>query len=323
MLDPVHLEHLLLQSPSTDDLSTMNSKKCEYCSDYQYSEDDDILSGCVHCMSLPNRNTLMSEWNSRSMERNERLQIKLARRTNCSESIQTTKSIITKKSKTKPIDQNIDELVKFIDGDQQSANKESKSKKNKKKKGKGNVPTIPSTEITKDEVEIPITRRSSTPSIISEKTSSIQSNTNSPSRSVSPSQEEQINWITISRKTTKQKTTNTIPSKRQGKNTSQQQSQKTNPVPHPQKNLIKSTVNSSTSTSHQKPQEKPSTISQPPSTSTTNNSSKKTASCWKNNNNTVDQQGISMINVLICSHSLCVFFSSFNQLIPSNLNPHY
>lgn len=236
-------------------LISKNSKKSEIFSDSHWSECDEVSST------------------------NPRLQIRLSKQTNVETTTTTKKKIV----KGKPIDENIDELVKFIDGDETTKPiTESKSKKTKKKKSKQNRTIVtaeePIVEPTKDNVQ---TCRSSTPSV--------RSTTDSPCRSSSPSEgeqeeekeQQQINWVTISRKPTKQKSTPTAPivstqtnkTKQKTKNNSHP-SQKPNPNPkssiHPKTN-VNSTIKTVTKPTAQTQQTK---ISIP-------KAQQPTTSCWK------------------------------------------
>jgi len=183
-------------------------------------------------MSLPNATTITCGFNQRDVERKERLKIKLTKRIEQNPSEQI-KSSIGNKFKCKPCDNNIDDLVRFIDGNEKNSN-ESTTKKNKKKKDKKQNKTITQNPIVdipqplskrkqkaklkleqqEKQIDEPSTIQDSTPPVTtppppppsSEKTDSNQIKVGTSSENpISP--EEEVNWITISRKQSKHKPT--------------------------------------------------------------------------------------------------------------------
>ncbi|CAF1148865.1 unnamed protein product [Rotaria sordida] len=127
----------LESSKTTDDLqkSSFNDKDSDYCCCDLFSESDSsITNGCATCMPLTTNTTLTYGFNQRDIEMKERLKIKLTKRTIENNSDQSKLSI-GNKSKIKPSNNNIDDLVRFIDGNE-TASDEPITKKKKKKKNK-------------------------------------------------------------------------------------------------------------------------------------------------------------------------------------------
>jgi hypothetical protein len=230
----------LESSKSIDELqkSSLHDKNCDFCCCDLFSESNSSnTNGCMTCMSLPTSTTITCAFNQRDAEVKERLKLKLTKRI-----IQNTpdqpKTSTGNKSKTKPCDNNIDDLVRFIDGDE-TISDEPTSKKNKKKKVKVN----PSNEdpnqkkqnksTLKDpivETPQPLSKRkqkaklkleqqekqdeqSSTDKLPTpptatlpalERTDPIPATIDRSSENSIPPEEE-VNWITISRKQTKHK----------------------------------------------------------------------------------------------------------------------
>ena len=286
------LEQLLRQAKSQSEFSTILSSfkpavlpepsfadpDYEFCSTCQsFISDDESSMGqtCVNCMPYG--------FSSRVSEAKERRKSKITKQTQP-----------TAGEQIKPLDNNIDDLVRFIDGQDSSPVKPaSSSKKNRKKKGKANPSTLQTIEpepsvVTgspksrdsscvsslsdnpvvppklQESPAIPIvSTRSSTPS---EKPNSTRSSFDSPSESSSPTEEEEVNWITIARKQTKPKVTvaTTRPEQKRPQKPTKSQSKKTSlshpPVPLLQQNVIPPTVNSQTRTSNQQKQQPPTTV---------------------------------------------------------------
>jgi len=232
----------LESSKSIDEFqkSTLNEKNCDFCCCDLFSESNSSTpNGCVTCMSLPNTTTITCGFNQRDVEMKERLKLKLTKRT-VQNPCEQSKSSIGNKSKCKPCDNNIDDLVRFIDGNETNSN-ELITKKNKKKKDKKQNKTIienpivdiPPQPVSKrkqkaklkleqqeKQIDEPSTIQHSTPPVTtplpvppsppSEKTDSNQINIG-PSSENPISPEEEVNWITISRKQSKHKPTS-VPS---------------------------------------------------------------------------------------------------------------
>lgn len=170
-------------------------------------------------MSLPNPSTITCNFNPRNIEAKGRLKLKYNQRTvqqnsdpPKSSSSPPSSSISTgNKNKGKPCDNNIDDLVRFIDGDETTATEKTSKKKKKKKSNTKNQsssieenPTmeIPLEEASTVESQVP----PSSPEKLDRKPVKLES---TPENPLSP--EEEVNWITISRKQSKHKPTS-IPS---------------------------------------------------------------------------------------------------------------
>jgi hypothetical protein len=139
--------------------SSFNERDCEFCSrsflDDDASSNCDSFVDCVHCASFRPTSTFMSGGlnNQRDIDTKERLKIKLTKRI-IQNTVDPSKTISGKKSRVKPLDNNIDELVRFIDGHETVseqlqhstaiANKSTSSKKkNKNKKTKKTKQPMP------------------------------------------------------------------------------------------------------------------------------------------------------------------------------------
>jgi len=209
--------------------SSLNDKNCDFCCCDLFSESNSSTSNsCITCMSLPNTTTITCGFNQRDVEMKERLKLKLNKRT-IQNTYDQSKSSIGNKSKIKPYDNNIDDLVRFIDGNETNSN-ETLSKKNKKKKDKkqNKLPTEnpPSQTLSKRKQKLKLKNEEQEEKQIDE--SSIiksptppppslppppQETTNSNQLNLDPSSEnpispeEEVNWITISRKQSKHKST--------------------------------------------------------------------------------------------------------------------
>ncbi|CAF1187855.1 unnamed protein product [Rotaria sp. Silwood1] len=238
-------------SKTNDDLQkpSFNDKDYDDCCCDLFSESDSsATNSCVACMSLAANTTLTCGFNQRDIEMKERLKLKLTKRTVENTSDQS-KSPTRNKSKIKQCDNNIDDLVRFIDGNE-TASDGSTSKKNKKKKNK-RVKTNPSNENINEKKQnlstpknpiiddpqtlskrkqkakvkleqqqkqddesstnkLPTSSRETLPS---QKIDSISTNIDISSESSIPpevvEEEEEVKWITISRKQSKHKTTPT------------------------------------------------------------------------------------------------------------------
>jgi hypothetical protein len=226
----------LESSKSIDELqkSSLNEKNCDYCCCDLFSESNSSNSNdCITCMSLPNTTTITCAFNPRYVEMKERLKLKLTKRTvqnTCDQS--KSSSSIGNKYKSKPCDNNIDDLVRFIDGNESNTNEiTSKKKKNKKNKSTSKNPIVdpPIQTLSKqkkktklkieqqeNQIDEPSSIKPPTPSPppppppLPEKTDSNRINTE-PSSENPISPEEEVNWITISRKQSKHKPTS-VPS---------------------------------------------------------------------------------------------------------------
>lgn len=277
------LEQLLRQAKSQSEFSTILSSFkppvlpepsfadpdydfCSTCQSFISDDESSVGQTCVNCMPYG--------FSSRVSEAKERRKSKNSK--------QTQQTVV---EQIKPLDNNIDDLVRFIDGQDNSPVKPaSSSKKNKKKKGKANPSTLQTIEPESSIVTVsPKSRDSSCVSSLSdnllvppklqesptipivstrsstasEKANSVRSSFDSPSESCSPAEEEEVNWITIARKQTKPKATaaTTRPEQKRPQKPTKSQSKKTlftqPPVPLLQQNVITPTVNSQTRTSNQ------------------------------------------------------------------------
>ena len=208
---PNEISALLSSLESSKPSDELPKSSCDFCCCDLFSDSNP----CLTCMSLPNSTTITCAFNQRDAEVKERLKLKLTKRTVQNQS----KSSIGNKSKTKPYDNNIDDLVRFIDGNETPSDG-STTKKKKKKKDK----QIPINEDTqekkplskrkqkaklkleqqeKPEDESPIIRTSTPPPplLLPEKIQTIIES----SSEKSPPPDEEVNWITISRKQSKHK----------------------------------------------------------------------------------------------------------------------
>ena len=235
-----NLDQLLRQAASPNEISAFLSslgssedphkdKKCDYCCcdflpDSNHSSSSSPLTSnhCVTCMSLPNPSTITCTFNPRNVEAKGRLKLKYNQRTvqqnldpskSSSSPPSSSSSVSTgNKSKGKPCDNNIDDLVRFIDGDEAtSTEKTSKKKKKKKPNTKNSIVTEPFTIEENSTMEIQLEESSTVepqipPEKLDPKPVKIESTSENP---LSP--EEEVNWITISRKQSKHKPTS-IPS---------------------------------------------------------------------------------------------------------------
>ena len=203
-------------------------KKCDFCCgdflpDSNHSSSSSLTSNhCVTCMSLPNPTTITCTFNPRDAEAKERLKLKFNKRTVQqtfdSPKSSSSSSSTANRNKGKPCDNNIDDLVRFIDGDDTTSTERTSKKKKKKKSTPKNPPAVPLVEPS--------------PAAIEEKSTTQESPTVEPQALPSPpvekgnpkpvkieatpennplSPEEEVNWITISRKQSKHKPTS-IPS---------------------------------------------------------------------------------------------------------------
>ena len=275
------LEHLLRQAKSPNEISEILSSfeppQTSFadldddfsCRCQSLTSDDESSAGrtCHNC--TPSSTTFPAGgFTPRGLETKERLKLKFTKRAEQTP-IEPAKPSGGRQLKGKPSDNNIDDLVRFIDGQDTASpvKPPSTSKKNKKKKGKGNPPqpekietkTSPSTGVAslsdtpvvlkklEETPAIPIvSSRASTPS---EKPDSLRSSFDSPSESFSPSEEE-VNWITISRKQTKPKVT--IPPTTHSEQKRQAKPAKKVSISQPPVPLLQPTVNSHARTSQQK-----------------------------------------------------------------------
>lgn len=167
-------------------------------------------------MSLPNPSAITCTFNPRHVEAKGRLKLKYNQRTvqQNSEPRTSPPPLVStgNKIKGKPCDNNIDDLVRFIDGDETTST-EKISKKKKKKKSTTKTPFVkePSPIEEKPSAEVQIEESSTIESQVSSeklaaKPIKFESTSENP---LSP--EEEVNWITISRKQSKHKPTS-IPS---------------------------------------------------------------------------------------------------------------
>ncbi len=206
----------LESTKSIDELS--RDKNCDLCCCDLFSESNP--NDCVACMSLPNPTAIACTFNQRGAEVKERLKLKFTKRT-VQNVPEQSKLSTGNKMKTKPCDNNIDDLVRFIDGDETTST-EGTSKKNKKK----NKSTPKNTNMdspqpvskkkkkkqskTEEPIDESSTIKPPTPPPPEEKSElnpkKIESSSENP---ISP--EEEVNWITISRKQSKHKPTS-VPS---------------------------------------------------------------------------------------------------------------
>ena len=203
-----NLDQLLRQAASPNEISSLLSslqsskpmedlskeKTCDFCCCDLFSESS---NNCLTCMSLAN------SVNQRENETKKRLKLKINTRTE-----QTTSSTDQSKPNigTKPSDNNIDDLVRFIDGNQSTPNEliTKKTKKKKKSTTKNSTKRKETIEEEEKPDDQPVVMKPIAPPRVL-----------SPPKEVpmeSPmSPEEEVNWITISRKQSKHKTT-TVPS---------------------------------------------------------------------------------------------------------------
>jgi hypothetical protein len=223
-----NFDQLLRQAASTDEISTFLStlkstdesakdKNCDFCCCDLFPESNP--NHCVACMSLPNPIAMTCAFNQRDAEVKERLKLKLTKRT-VQNIPDQSKSTTGNKMKTKPCDNNIDDLVRFIDGNEASST-EGTSKKNKKKNKSTpknpNVepvqPTSKKKKKAKSKTEEPIEQSSAIEPTTPPPPEKTESNPNKiePSSENPVSPEEEVNWITISRKQSKHKPTS-VPS---------------------------------------------------------------------------------------------------------------
>ncbi|UJR20533.1 hypothetical protein I4U23_023660 [Adineta vaga] len=263
-------EQLLRQCASPNDISTLLSslksskfnqdprkssfdeKNCEFCCCDLFPDSNSSMAGsCIACMSVSSNSTSISGFNQRDCETKGRLQLKMKQRTVQNTSEQTKLSI-GNKSKSKPCDNNIDDLVRFIDGDEKitdgSTTKKNKKKKDKQSKSNSINEDIQQKKLDKTIVNDPIVETSQPlskrqqkaklklekqqtiikesatnpsplpsppssppssppPSLLPEKIDSHSITTESLPEAFQHPSEEEINWITISRKQSKHKPT--------------------------------------------------------------------------------------------------------------------
>ncbi|CAF2935165.1 unnamed protein product [Rotaria sp. Silwood2] len=340
-----HLDQLLRQATSTNEISALlssfgsskttedlqkssfNDKDYDYCCCDLYSESDSsTTNGCVACMSLAANTTLTCGFNQRDIETKERLKLKITKRTVENNSDQP-KSSTRNKLKIKQCDNNIDDLVRFIDGNE-TASDEPISKKNKNKKNKRTKINPSNEDINEKKTylltsENPIidapqtlskrkqkaklkleqqqkqgdessTDKSPTTSIdmiSSKNTDSIQTNIDILSESSIPlevDEEEEVKWITISRKQSKHKATSTpVPSLLAASVVS------SNRIPQRQQRPLAKTKNTNISTLAQ-PKPIPETVSNinKPQKQTTILASSRVENLVKNHNSQKQQQHI-------------------------------
>ncbi|CAF3974226.1 unnamed protein product [Adineta steineri] len=214
--------------------TSLNNKNCDFCS-CECCPDSSNTNDCITCMSISNSTMINCAFNLRDAEAKQRLKLKINKRTIQNISDQSNSSI-ENKTKIKPYsggDNNIDDLVRFIDGNETTSDNKSTSKKNKKKKTKqiqqkksdtsienvidNSQPLSKRKQKTKLKLEQqeklieeipaiqPVITPQPTPSL-PKKIDSIQTNIE-PSCENSSCLEEEINWITISRKQSKHKST--------------------------------------------------------------------------------------------------------------------
>ena len=217
-------------SKSTDELqkSLLHDKNCDFCCCDLFPESNSSTpNACVACMSLPNPTTITCAFNPRAVEVKERLQLKLTKRIIQNPSEQSNTST-GNKTKTKPCDNNIDDLVRFIDGDEPTPKKNKKKKDkqikisedtNQKKQNKSTskepiVDNVQPLSKRKQKAKLKLEQQEkqdeqslaikpSTPPPL-EKSDPIPTPIDRSSENSIPPEEE-VNWITISRKQTKHK----------------------------------------------------------------------------------------------------------------------
>ncbi|CAF1165134.1 unnamed protein product [Rotaria magnacalcarata] len=236
-------------SKTIDDLekSSFNEKDYDYCCCDLFSESDSsVTNGCVACMPLSTNTTVMYNYNQRDAEMKERLKLKLTKRTVGNNPDQSEISAANK-SKSKQCDNDIDDLLRFIHGSETIPD-ERTSKKIRKKKNKRTIinpipedinnkaedifrsedtttNTIHNLSKRKQKAKLKaekeqqnhedesLTAKPITISVEvapSKKLDSIKTNIDPISSiSIPLEQEEEVNWITISRKQNKHKTSST------------------------------------------------------------------------------------------------------------------
>ena len=208
-----------------------------------FAEDESLnTSDCLDCMSLPHDIAIAYSFNQRDFEAQKRLRHKVHKRS-AKNLANQSKSPIPTQSKIKQCDNNIDDLVRFIDGNE-TISDEQRSKKNKKKKNKRMRKALPNEDINEksesistsnnsivdasqilfekkqmstskiqpqekqsDEFSISKSPKSLVGNSLSERNDSIQTDIDhSSERFIPPEEEEEVNWITISRKQSRHKT---------------------------------------------------------------------------------------------------------------------
>jgi hypothetical protein len=135
------------------------SYRCNTFHDYPGLTAHDPIADYVAPFTLPSSLSSTCALNQRDAEAKERLKLKLTQRCVQSHDQQRPTPATGNKSKAKPSNSNIDELVRFIDGDETVADehcgtsngtKESTSKKKKKKKEKQAKVQLPAEESTSE-----------------------------------------------------------------------------------------------------------------------------------------------------------------------------
>ncbi|CAF3414133.1 unnamed protein product [Rotaria socialis] len=236
-------------SKTIDDLekSSFNEQDYDYCCCDLFSESDSsATNGCVACMPLSTNTTVMYNYNQRDAEMKERLKLKLTKRTVENNPDQSETSAANK-SKSKQCDNDIDDLLRFIHGNETVPDKRTSKKIRKKKNKRTIINPIPEdindkeedifkSENTTNDTVHNLSKRKQKAKLKAEKEQqkhedesltakpitisievapsknldSIKTNIDPISSSSIPlEQEEEVNWITISRKQNKHKTSST------------------------------------------------------------------------------------------------------------------
>ncbi|CAF0844840.1 unnamed protein product [Adineta ricciae] len=235
--------------------SSLNNKKTDFCyCDLFPDSDSSTPNGCVACTCAPSSDTSAGGLNSCGVDRKGRLQLRVKHQP-AQDTNDEPKLFTGNKSKSKICDNNIDDLVRFIDGEETSTDR-STTKKNKKKKdkqAKSNASNEDAQQRKSDEAVVkdpvvenlqPLSKRKQKAKLkleqqqkMIEESSTIPSPISTPlSSSPPPSSscslsekidseptttkslpdvplppEEEVNWITISRKQSKHKPSPSVP----------------------------------------------------------------------------------------------------------------